>query len=47
MSVEIESSAYGFCPGETVTVTAPEGFESYYWSNGEEGVNEIDSRLKW
>lgn len=41
VSVEIESSAYGFCPGETVTVSAPEGFESYFWSNGEEGVNEI------
>ena len=42
ISLEIESSSYGFCLGETVTVTAPEGFVSYYWSNGTEGVNEIE-----
>ena len=34
VDVTVESSAEGFCPGSTVTLTAPEGFESYAWSNG-------------
>ena len=34
VDVTVESSAEGFCPGSTVTLTAPEGFESYEWSNG-------------
>ena len=28
------ASATSFCPGDLVTVTAPEGFASYQWSNG-------------
>jgi len=36
VDVAIEASALEFCPGETVTLTGPEGFASYSWSNGEE-----------
>ena len=41
VDVAIESSAYGFCPGESVVITAPDGFETYQWSNGVTGVNSI------
>ena len=41
VDLEITASAMSFCPGETVTVTAPEGFISYYWSNGAGGFNEV------
>ncbi len=41
VDLEITASATSFCPGETVAVTAPEGFVSYFWSNGDEGVNEV------
>ena len=41
VDVVIESSAYGFCPGESVVITAPDGFETYQWSNGVSGVNSI------
>ncbi len=41
VELEIEASAIEFCPGETINVAAPEGYATYLWSNGEEGVNEI------
>jgi len=41
VDVTIESSAYGFCPGESVVITAPTGFETYQWSNGVDDVNSI------
>ena len=34
VDLEITSTAVGFCPGESITVSAPEGFTSYFWSNG-------------
>tara|TARA_B100000780_G_scaffold279115_1_gene255688 strand:- start:4056 stop:5432 length:1377 start_codon:yes stop_codon:yes gene_type:complete len=37
----IESSSYGFCPGDSVVLTSPLGFESYSWSNGVEDSNSI------
>ncbi|MGB2157823.1 MAG: FG-GAP-like repeat-containing protein [Flavobacteriales bacterium] len=36
VDVTATASAEGFCPGESVTLTAPEGFASYEWSNGAE-----------
>ena len=36
VEVTAVSSAEVFCPGESVTLTAPEGFVSYAWSNGSE-----------
>ncbi len=36
--IEIGSNkgdSYTICPGESVTLSAPEGFQSYDWSNGE------------
>ena len=41
VDLEITSTSVGFCPGESITVSAPDGFSSYFWSNGTEGVNEI------
>ncbi len=41
LDVDIASSAYGFCPGESVVITAPEGYDTYQWSNGATGVNSI------
>jgi len=41
IDVQITTSAYGFCPGESVTVTAPDGFETYQWSNSTSGTNDI------
>ena len=41
VEVAIESSAYGFCPGDSVVITAPPGFETYQWSNGVTGMNSI------
>ncbi|HIO15556.1 MAG TPA: T9SS type A sorting domain-containing protein [Flavobacteriales bacterium] len=41
VEVTIYASAYGFCPGESVTLTAPEGFETYQWSNGVSGSDSI------
>lgn len=41
VDVEIESSAYGFCPGDSVVIMAPEGFETYSWSNGVTDANTI------
>ena len=37
----ITSSAYGFCPGESVVISAPAGYDTYQWSNGVTGVNSI------
>jgi hypothetical protein len=36
VEVTATASAEGFCPGESVTLVAPEGFASYEWSNGAE-----------
>jgi len=41
VDVVIESSADGFCLGGSVVITAPAGFETYQWSNGEVGVQSI------
>ena len=34
--VTATASATSFCPGDVVTLTAPEGFATYQWSNGDE-----------
>ena len=34
--VTATATATSFCPGEVVTVTATDGFETYQWSNGDE-----------
>jgi hypothetical protein len=41
LDVAITSSAIGFCPGESVVLSAPEGYDTYQWSNGVTGVNSI------
>ena len=41
IDITIESSAYGFCPGDSVVIVAPEGIETYSWSNGVTDINEI------
>ena len=41
INVEIEATELSFCPGESVTISAPEGFVNYYWSNNDETGNEI------
>jgi len=41
VDVVIESSAYGFCPGDSVVITSPLGFETYSWSNGVTDSNTI------
>ncbi|MEQ8705377.1 MAG: T9SS type A sorting domain-containing protein [Phaeodactylibacter sp.] len=35
--VDLEAEEYGGCTGDTVTISAPEGYENYYWSNGSRG----------
>ncbi len=42
IDVTIQASATEFCPGESVTLTAPEGYASYEWSNDVEGVATLD-----
>ena len=39
VDVEVSLSQEVICAGETATVTAPEGFETYNWSNGDSGMN--------
>ena len=34
VDVTATASAEAFCPGESVTLTAPAGFDTYEWSNG-------------
>ena len=34
VDVTATASAEAFCPGEVVTLSAPEGFDTYEWSNG-------------
>jgi len=34
VDVMATASAEAFCPGEAVTLSAPEGFDTYEWSNG-------------
>ncbi len=34
----VVTGATTLCPGETVTLTVPEGFENYYWNNGMSGA---------
>ena len=41
VDVAIESSAYGLCPGDSVVITSPLGFETYSWSNGVTDANTI------
>jgi hypothetical protein len=41
IDVAITTSEYGFCPGDSVTITAPAGFVSYQWTNDVSGTNEI------
>ncbi|PCJ81503.1 MAG: hypothetical protein COA49_05260 [Bacteroidetes bacterium] len=41
VDVTINSSSYGFCPGDSVIITAPEGFTSYNWSNGISGSDSL------
>ncbi len=41
LEVAITSSSYGFCPGESVVLTAPGGYDTYQWSNGVTGVSSI------
>lgn len=36
-SIEVEGESTQICTGEIVTLTAEDGFETYTWSNGEEG----------
>ena len=42
VDVVVEASATGFCPGESVTLTAPEGFVSYAWSNDVDGSSTLE-----
>ena len=41
VDVEITTSEYGFCPGDSVTITAPTGFVTYQWTNGVSDTHEI------
>lgn len=41
VDVAVSSSTEIFCSGETALISAPEGFETYNWSNGQSGTNSI------
>lgn len=41
VDVEVTLSEEVICAGETATVTAPEGFTTYNWSNGNSGASSI------
>ena len=44
VDVTATASATAFCPGESVTLSAPEGFASYEWSNGgAESTTEVNA----
>jgi len=35
--LDLEDEVYGACTGDTITLSAPDGYASYYWSNGARG----------
>jgi len=37
--LDLEDEVYGACTGDTVILSAPDGYASYYWSNGARGQN--------